>query len=427
MHIPKWLDGTGAGLLAISVVATLLAATACSGGAGSTGGAPPVPTTAAKTETKSDTKTPEIKAPAAASTTAPSPATAAKSAASPAPGGQTGTQYAITGPLASEAKQLNGAGATFPAPLYSKWFEEYNKLTQVRVNYQSIGSGGGKKAVLDKTADFGASDSPMSDDEQKQAGGNVLHIPTAVGAVVPTYNLPNVSKPVRFTPDTLSGIYLGTIKKWNDPKIAADNPGVSFPNEDIITVQRSDGSGTTDIFTRYLAAVSPDFKSKVGAGTAVNWPGGIGAKGNEGVAGEVKQNPYAIGYVELIYALQNKLPVGWMKNKAGSFVEPTLETTTAAAAGVATTIAPDLRASIVDADGPASWPIAGFTWLLVYDKIEDKAKAEATTRMLWWAIHDAQKYNNDLGYATVPAPIVQKAEEKILAITSGGQPALPRG
>lgn len=365
----------GFGLAALLALTALLLASACGG---RTGGAPPVP----------------------------------------------GSKKTVTKVAGSNA--LNGAGATFPAPLYSRWFEEYNKLTGVRVNYQSIGSGGGKKSVIDRTSDFGASDAPMSEEELRQAGSTVHHIPTAVGAVVPIYNLPGVAQPIRFTPETLSGIFLGTITKWNDPRITADNPGLVLPNEEIITVQRSDGSGTTDIFTRYLSAVNPEFKARVGAGTAVKWPAGIGAKGNEGVAGEVKQNPFSIGYVELIYALQNKLTTGLLRNKAGTFVEPSLEATTAAAAGVAETIAPDLRASIVNAEGAASWPIAGFTWLLVREEIDDPSKAQALARMLWWAIHEAQGYNRALGYATVPAPIVQMAEEKVRAITSGGQPALPR-
>lgn len=331
----------------------------------------------------------------------------------------------VKGPFEGEAKQLTGAGATFPAALYSKWFSEYEKLTGVKVNYQSIGSGGGIKSITDRTVDFGASDAPMTDEQLKAAKGEILHVPTALGAVVPTYNIQGLPKPIKFTPDTLCGIYLGKIKKWSDPALKADNPDLSLPDKDIIVVHRSDGSGTTYIWTDYLSTVCPEWKEKVGRGTSVNWPVGIGGKGNEGVAGEVRQNPNSIGYVELIYALQNKLPVGWVKNKAGKFVEPTLESVTAAAAGVAARIPPDLRVSIVDAEGENSYPVSGFTYFLVYREQTDKAKAIALTRMMWWAIHDAQQYNAGLGYAPLPVEVIKLAEAKIEAVTVDGQKAFP--
>lgn len=332
----------------------------------------------------------------------------------------------VKGPNPNEAKALNGAGATFPAALYSKWFNDYEKVGGVKVNYQSIGSGGGIKSIQDQTVDFGATDGPMTDDQLKDAkGGKVLHVPAALGAVVVTYNLPGITTPLQFTPDTISGIFLGKIAKWNDPKIAADNPGVSLPNQDITTVHRSDGSGTTYIWTDYLSTISPEWKSKVGTATSVDWPNGIGGKGNEGVAGEVKQNQYSIGYVELIYALQNKLGVGDVRNKSGKFVTPSLDSVTAAAAANADKVPADLRASIVDAPGDASYPISGFTWLLVYEKQTDQAKAIAVTRLLWWATHDGQKANKDLGYAPLPDDIIKRGEAFINSITVNGSKAFP--
>lgn len=305
------------------------------------------------------------KAAGAAPTTAaakPAEPTKAPVAAAPSSGGA----GLITGPFEGEAKALTGAGATFPAALYSKWFNDYNKLTQVQVNYQSIGSGGGIKAISDQTADFGATDSPMTDAQLKDAkGGDILHILMALGAVVATYNIPGLQgTKLKLSGDVLAAIFLGTITKWNDPKIAADNAGVMLPTEDIVSVHRSDGSGTSFVFTDYLSAVNAEWKSKVGASTTVNWPGGIGGKGNEGVAGEVKQNPFSIGYVELIYAIQNKLGVAAVKNKAGKWVEPDLEGVTAAAAAAAGKVAPDLRVSIVDQEGEKTYPISTFTWIL---------------------------------------------------------------
>ena len=368
----------------------------------------------------------------ASPTTAPAPAKAAAAPPTAPAAGPTvaaGARPAgdvVKGPFEGEAKKLNGAGASFPAVLYTKWFSEYARVTGVEVNYQSIGSGGGIKAIGDQTVDFGASDAPLTDEQLQAAkGGALLHIPTTLGGVAVTYNVPGVGKQLKFTPETLAGIFLGDITKWNDPKLVADNPDASLPAADILVVHRSDGSGTTNIFTDYLANVSARWKSSVGMGTSVNWPVGLGGKGNEGVANEVEQNPDSIGYVEVIYAIQNKLGVAQLENKAVKFVEPTLVGVSAAGAGEVKTIAPDLRTSIVNADGENTYPISGFTYLLVYQNQTDKAKATALTRMLWWGIHDGQKYTSDLGYAPLPAEIVSKAEGKILSITVGGQRAFP--
>jgi phosphate transport system substrate-binding protein len=380
--------------------------------------ATPTPAPAAK---PADAPKPTEKPAAAAATTAP-----AKSTEAAKTGAATKTTGVVTGPFEGEAKALNGAGATFPAALYSKWFEEYFKLTGVKVNYQSIGSGGGIKSISDQTVDFGATDGPMTDEQMKAAkGGEILHVPAALGAVVPTYNLPGLTEALKFTPETLAGIYLGQIKKWSDPKLVADNPSLGQIDKDIVVVHRSDGSGTTYIFVDYLSSVSPEWKQKVGVGTSVQWPVGLGGKGNEGVAGEVKQNPNSIGYVELIYALQNKLGIGQVKNQAGKFVEPKLETVTAAAAGIGDKIAPDLRASIVNAPGENVFPISGFTWLLAYRSMTDRPKAAALTRMMWWGLHEGQKFHGELGYAPLPEAIVKKGEEKILAISVDNQRAFP--
>lgn len=358
-------------------------------------------------------------APAASPTTRP--ATPTPSAATAAGSG------IVNGKFAGEAQALDGTGATFPAVLYTKWFDEYAKLTGVKVNYQAIGSGGGIKAISDQTADFGATDGPMTDEQLKAAkGGEVFHIPAALGAVVPTYNVPEIgTATLKFSPESLAGIFLGQITKWNDPKIAADNPGVTLPNKEIVVVHRSDGSGTTYIWVDYLAAVSKEWKDKVGVATSVNWPVGIGGQGNAGVAGEVKQTQYTLGYVELIYAIQNKLGYGYVKNKAGKYIEPSLQSVTAAASGAAKDIVPDLRASIVNAEGDTSYPVSGFTWLLIYKTQTDRVRAQALSRMAWWATHDGQKYNTELGYAPLPDDIVKRAEEKILSITVGGQKAFP--
>jgi phosphate transport system substrate-binding protein len=352
----------------------------------------------------------------------------------PGAGGTPGTQLNIpgsglvTGPFSGEAKNLTGAGATFPAALYSKWFDTYYGLTQVRVNYQSIGSGGGIKAISDQTVDFGATDGPMTDQQLAEAkGGPIYHIPTALGAVVATYNIPEVpaTTRLRFTGETLASIFLGETKKWNDPRIKADNPNAPLPDKDIVTVHRSDGSGTTFIFTDYLSNVSPRWKEQVGNSTTVNWPGGLGGRGNEGVAGEVKQNPYALGYVEYIYAKQNKLGYAEMKNKAGQWIYPDEPSVSAAAEASAGSIPPDLRASIVNATGDKSYPISGFTWILAYQNMTDQAKAVALTRLLWWGTHDAQRYNAELGYAPLPVEIIKRGEEFIRGIKVNGSPAFP--
>jgi phosphate transport system substrate-binding protein len=323
-----------------------------------------------------------------------------------------------------DARTLTGAGATFPAVLYTKWFHEYERLTGVKVNYQAIGSGGGIKSLSDRTVDFGATDAPMSDAQlQGTTGGEVLHIPMALGAVAVTYHLPQLVEPLQLTPETLVAIYLGAVTKWNDPQLVAQEPRLANVDRSIVVVHRSDGSGTTYIFTDYLASVSATWKQRVGVGTSIRWPVGLGAKGNEGIAGEVKQTPYSIGYVELVYALQNKLAVGLVRNQAGTDVEPTIESTEAAAA--AASLPPDLRASIVNAPGENAYPIVGFTWQLVYREIPNTPKAKALTRLLWWEIHEAQTFNAALGYAPLPADVVRRAEGQVRSITSGGQPAFP--
>jgi phosphate transport system substrate-binding protein len=332
----------------------------------------------------------------------------------------------ITGPVDGEAKQLNGAGATFPAVLYSKWFSEYAKLTGVQINYQAIGSGGGIKSISDQTVDFGASDGPMTDDQLKAAkGGALYHIPAALGGVVPTYSIPGITDTLKFTPDTLAGIFLGDITQWNDAKLVADNPQLKDVNQFIVVVHRSDGSGTTNIWTSYLTAVNDKWAKQVGAANSVQWPVGLGGKGNEGVAGNVKQTQYSLGYVELAYAVQNGLPVGLVKNKAGKFVAATEQSVSLAAQGV--TLPDDMRVKLVNSDNPDAYPISGFTWLLIYAKQTDPAKATALTRMLWWATHDGQKFNADLHYAPLPLDAIKRAEALITQITVNDKPALPAG
>jgi phosphate transport system substrate-binding protein len=332
----------------------------------------------------------------------------------------------IGGPFEGEAQALTGAGATFPAPLYQKWFAEYSKLTNVNVNFQAIGSGGGIKGIQDQTVDFGASDAPMTDAQLQAAkGGQLFHIPAALGAIVPTYNVPEATSQLNFTGDTLAGIYLGNIQLWNDPLLVADNPLLASVNQPIVVVHRSDGSGTTYGFTDYLSSVSADWKSQVGKDTSVNWPVGLGASGNAGVAGEVQGDPYSIGYVELIYALSNSLGYGTVQNSSGTFVNASLESVTAAASSSASLIPPDLRFSIVNSPGSDAYPISTGTWLLVYRDMNDRAKGLALTRMLWWATHDGQKFNNDLSYATVPSDLTIRSEEFIRQITVQGQAIFP--
>ncbi len=319
--------------------------------------------------------------------------------------------------------RLNGMGATFPKPIYDKWVSEYGKLNpNIRIDYQSQGSGAGIKGIQAQTVDFGASDAPMSDADQKAAPGEILHIPTVLGAVVITYNLVGVSEPLQFSPETLADIFLGKIKRWDDAKIKADNEGVQLPAEDIRVVYRADASGTSAVFTEYLSAVSPEWKEKVGADKSPKWPVGQGGKGNEGVMGQIKQQPNTIGYTELTYALTSKLPVAKVKNSAGKYVEPSLDAITAAAAESVSKMPPDLRASIVNAAGETTYPISSYTYILAYKDQKDAAKGKALVDFLWWAIHDGEKFATDLKYAPLPDEVVKRAEEKINSITSGGKP-----
>jgi phosphate transport system substrate-binding protein len=317
---------------------------------------------------------------------------------------------------------LQGAGATFPYPLYQKWMSEYGKLhADVRIDYQSIGSGGGIKQIQAQTVDFGASDAPMTDDELKGAPAPLVHIPTVLGAVVLTYNLPNLSKPLRFSPDVVADIFLGKITKWNDPRIKADNADTTLPGENLTVVHRADGSGTTFVFTDYLSKVSPEWKQKVGANKSPQWPVGQGGKGNEGVTGQIKQQPDTIGYVELAYAVQNKLPVAVIKNASGNFIEASIDAVTAAAAGTAASTPDDLRVSITNAAGPNAYPISSYTYILAYQDQKDAAKGKALVDFMWWGIHEGEKYAKDLKYAPLPEEIVKRAEAKINLITSGGK------
>ena len=309
---------------------------------------------------------------------------------------------------------INGAGATFPYPLYSKWFYEYAKVDQsVNFNYQSIGSGGGIKQIMAETVDFGASDGALTDEQLKQAPRELFHIPMAAGAVVITYNLPQVSERLKFSSDVVADIYMGKISKWNDSRITKDNPGVDLPNENIIVAHRSDGSGTTNIFTDYLSSVSSSWKADIGKGTSVNWPVGLGGKGNEGVTGLVKQSPGAIGYVELAYAVTNNLPCADIKNKSGNFITPNIQSTTAAVNGEINSMPADFRVSLVNPDGADAYPIAGVTWILVYKNQTDKKKGEKIVEFLRWAITDGQKYSKDLLYAPLPESMVKKIRERI--------------
>jgi phosphate transport system substrate-binding protein len=319
---------------------------------------------------------------------------------------------------AADPVLITGAGATFPNPLYSKWFSDYNKLhPDIRFNYQSIGSGGGIQQFTAGTVDFGATDAPMSADEQAKAA-DAVHIPTVLGAVVVTYNAP--VQGLRLTPAVLADIFLGKITKWNDARIAAVNPGTTLPDTAIAVVRRSDGSGTTYVFTDYLSKVSPEWKEKAGTGKSVSWPVGLGGKGNEGVTGLIKQTPGSIGYVELAYANQNKLPTALLQNKDGNFVAPSIAATSAAAAGV--TIPADYKVSVTNASGKDAWPIASFTYLLVHKDAKDKAKGEAMVKFLWWAIHEGQATAAPLEYAPLPAPVVKMLEGTIKDLQVQGKP-----
>jgi phosphate transport system substrate-binding protein len=332
-----------------------------------------------------------------------------------------GLVAAASAAVAADELLINGAGATFPAPLYSKWFSDYNKkLPELKFNYQAIGSGGGIKQITEHTVDFGASDAPLTDEQLTKAAG-LLHIPTVMGAVTVTFNVPGVTA-LKLTPEALAGIFLGKVTRWNDPEIARPNASAKLPDSAIVVIHRSDGSGTSAIFTDYLAKVSPDWASTVGHATSVKWPVGLGGKGNDGVTGLVKQTPGSVGYVELAYARQNKLPVAALKNAAGAFVEPTMTSTSAAAAGVE--IPEDFRVSITNAAGKTAYPIASFTYLLIYKDQTDSKKGQAVGKFLWWAIHDGQKAAPALDYAPLPLPVVKKVEAKLKTITAEGKPVL---
>ena len=321
-------------------------------------------------------------------------------------------------PVKAQKVQINGAGATFPFPIYSKWFDQYSKIRpDVEINYQSIGSGGGIRQLTNETVFFGASDGPMTNEQLAAAPGAVLHFPTVLGGVVPVYNIPGVNADLKFTGKVLADIYLGKIRKWNDPAIASLNPGVSLSATDIAVVHRSDGSGTTYIWVDYLSKISPEFKSKVGVATSVNWPAGVGGKGNEGVAGLVKQTPGAIGYVELIYAIQNKISYADVQNHDGKFLRASLVTVTEAAVGAAKAMPADFRVSITDAPGANAYPISSFTWMLFYENPKDKARARIMVDFFTWALTDGQKYCSELGYAPLPKEVVALEMEALRRIS----------
>jgi phosphate transport system substrate-binding protein len=319
---------------------------------------------------------------------------------------------------------LTGAGATFPYPIYSKWFDTYHQKTGIEINYQSIGSGGGIQQIKAGTVDFGASDAALSDARLKEMPRRLLHFPTVGGAVVMAYNLPSVRQPLNLTSQILSGIYMGKITTWNNKMIAAANPGVVLPGAPILPVHRSDGSGTTNIFTTYLSAVDGAWKEMVGANTSVSWPAGIGGKGNEGVSGLIRQTQGSIGYVELAYAKQNKLPVAHVKNRSGQFIEPTIASTTAAAEGAAPMLAKDVRFPIVNSPAPGAYPICGLTFLLVYQDQKDAGKAQALADFIQWAIHDGQSVAPTLDYAPLPEQVVKVDEANLRKLTVAGKPLL---
>jgi len=338
-------------------------------------------------------------------------------------GANSSSKASSTASSSSQSVDLTGAGATFPYPIYSKWFSDYAARTGVKINYQSIGSGGGIRQLSEGTVDFGASDSPMSDDELSKAkGGPILHFPTVLGADVITYNLPGVTAALQITPAAIADIFSGRIKKWNDTRIASLNPGVTLPAQDILVVHRSDGSGTTYIFTDYLSTAVPSWKASVGKGKEVKWPVGLGAKGNEGVSGQVKQTPGAIGYVELAYAKQNNLPIAAIRNKDGQFVAASVDAVTAAAAGVAKALPAntDYRLSIVDAPGATSYPISSFTWILVYQHQTDAVKGKKLVDFLNWALTDGEKEASTLDYAPLPAEMATAVKARLANIDLTG-------
>ena len=319
-----------------------------------------------------------------------------------------GCVVGVVGGLAAQTMKITGAGATFPYPIYSKWFAEYNRLhSNVEINYQSLGSGAGIQQLRAQTVFFGATDGPMTSQQLQDAPGRILHFPTVLGAVVPIFNIPNVKTELKFTGQVLADIYLGKITKWNDPALTKLNTGVTLPGSDITVVHRSEGSGTTYIWVDYLSKISPEFKSKVGVNTSVNWPTGVGGKGNESVSGLVSQTPGSIGYVELIYALQNKISYGSVQNMAGEFSSATVASVTAAAAAAAAQMPADFRVSITNAPGKGVYPISSFTWILLYEAPKDKAQAKVMMDFMKWALTDGQKFAPDLGYAPLPEAVVK--------------------
>src|ERR1700693_2160048 len=323
----------------------------------------------------------------------------------------------VTPAQAADARLINGAGATFPYPIYSKWFDEFGKKhPDYHFNYQSVGSGAGIRQVSEMTVDFGATDGPMNDDQLKASKQTLLHFPTVLGAVVPSYNIPGVNAEINFTGTALAKIFMGQITKWNDPELVKANPGIPLPDKAIVVVHRSDGSGTTYIWTDFLSKASPEWSQKVGKGTSVNWPVGLGGKGNEGVSGFVKQTPYAIGYLELIYAVQNKEPYGKVQNSAGSFVKATLESVSAAAAGAVKSMPEDFRVSITNPPGQAVYPVASFTWLLIPQEIKDHNKGNAIVEFLNWMVSDGQDFAGALSYARLPKEVIEKEKAAITKI-----------
>jgi phosphate transport system substrate-binding protein len=329
-----------------------------------------------------------------------------------------------SGSGAAQTITLHGAGASFPFPLYQQWTAVYAAERGVQINYQSIGSGGGIRQFMARTIDFAGTDAPMTDEQIRQTGSRVHHIPMVAGAVVPIYNVPGVGSGLNFTGDILADIFLGRITKWNDPRILRVNPQATLPGETIVVVRRAEGSGTTAIWTNYLSKVSPQWRSQVGEGPSVNWPTGLGARGNEGVSGLVRQTPHSLGYVELAHASLNKIPFGHVQNRAGQFVRPTLSATTRAMEGALREMPADYRMFFTNPPGRDVWPIAGFTWILIYGEQPDAVKGKALVDFLSWAIRDGQKYAPPLFYAPLPRSLVQRIDETLRSVTAGGKPLL---